>query len=168
MFIQTPFFCKKFVTLRTVLGPHWIRLKCSFWLFFYLKYFQHEVQFVTFLQNSNVWDAAVRVLFLVINEKLKCKVWQTKTPTRALLMLSQIILLCYFLIFWEGREVVRCEEWYFVIRYIKKQFFILIVIFFIEINSTMSARSCHNIRGWRWWLSSPLSFSSRLIIVLRS
>ena len=71
MFIQTPLFCKKFVTLRTVLGPRWIRLKCSFWLFFYLKYFQHEVQFVTFLQNSNVWDAAVRMLFLVINVKVK-------------------------------------------------------------------------------------------------
>ena len=25
--------------------------------------------------------------------------------------------LCYFLIFWGGREVVRCEEWYFVIRW---------------------------------------------------
>ena len=40
-------------------------------VFFYLKYFQHEVQFVTFLQNSNVWDAAVRMLFLVIYEKVK-------------------------------------------------------------------------------------------------
>ena len=27
------------------------------------------------------------------------------------------LFLCYFLIFWGGREVVRCEEWYFVIRW---------------------------------------------------
>ena len=46
MFIQTPLSCKKFVTLRTVLDSLWKRLKCSFWLFFYLKSFPHEVQVV--------------------------------------------------------------------------------------------------------------------------
>ena len=117
MFIQTPFFCKKFVTLRTVLGPRWIRLKCSFWLFFYLKYFQHEVQFVTFLQNSNVWDAAVRMLFLVINVKVKMESLTNKnkldshqSSTHAVANYS-FVFLCYFLIFWEGKEVVSCEEW---------------------------------------------------------
>ena len=74
-------------------------------VFFYLKYFQHEVQFVTFLQNSNVWDAAVRMLFLVINVKVKMESLTNKkkldshqSSTHAVANYS-FVFLCYFLIF---------------------------------------------------------------------
>ena len=64
MFMETPLFCKKFVTLKTVLGPLWMRLKCSFWLFFIWNLFHMKYRLIFFCKSlsqnditnsSNVW-----------------------------------------------------------------------------------------------------------------
>ena len=76
-----------FCWVWSVLDPLWMRLKCSFWLFFYLKSFPHEVQVVIcnlrnlyhkiisipvamYELNMDYWEMQVRELFCD-----KCKSW---------------------------------------------------------------------------------------------